>query len=217
MKNGFSKIALALVALVAVTSCSKEADSNLTLDFVDRPVLIPNDTASCSQILPTIGTESTPASDIQGKYFSMRNPVVYWSDLEDSVHVVYVKVEIKSALLSNGNYQCLISEDELSNVYAGITMLTDDQTGLPKPFISKWNMDLGPATKGGDGKTVPSKVTTNAACKFLRCGGLRFVAGKDRPTELTGTITIFGVATKASDQSEYPVKTVGSITVVNDI
>lgn len=216
MKNGFFKIALGLVAIVLVTSCSKEEDSNLSISFSDRPVLIPSQSASCSQIMTVVGTTNRPAADVQGKYFSLRTPIVNWVDLTDSVQVEFVKIEVKSNLLVGGKYECLLSGDELSNVFADLNFATDTQTGLPVAVVTPWDGVLAHASKVGE-NVVASTRGTNAACPFLRCGGVQIVEGKDRPFEVTGTLQIFGVATKASDKSEYPVKTTTSVTLINDI
>lgn len=165
------------VSLSFATSCSKGEESDLKVSFP----------GGLTYALPVAATScaSPEPNDLPKNSIAYKNVTINWTHASDSVYVIAMKLEFKSANLDGGAYSCTIAGDELSRIFAHAT------TGVA------WNGVL----------TAGQSITNSCNVK---CGGVKFAEGLPSTTAL-GTVTLIGIQRNPTTEEEKPIKGSGSI------
>jgi hypothetical protein len=182
-KNYLGVFSVIGLTLAFSTSCSKGEESDLKALFPGAlTYALPVPATSCASVEP---------NDLAKNTITYKNVTLSWTNATDSVYIIAMKLEFKSANLSGGNYTCTIAGDELGRVFAA----TDG---------TAWDGTLYPAS----GATVARLSVTNT-CN-VKCGGVAFADGLPTTTAV-GTVTVIGIQRNPSSGEEKPVKGVAQI------
>jgi hypothetical protein len=155
-----------LLVLVSQFGCKPlEQNSSLKVTVGPKPVqLLPVDLASCKSTDPL-------SEDIKKPSFEMTTFNFQWSG-ENPFRFSYIEINVKSPYLTGGNYQCLISGDEL------IRVVYPKHTGID----------------GNDNELYKNNCS-------LRCGGMS-VNSSISNAIFIGTLTVVGTQVDSEGNGE---------------
>lgn len=195
----FVSFCLAALSLVTVTSCGQqsEEEKNFKILFASqKEFLIPTTTASCVARYNAAITSPpvAPSADITSKYFTIRQPQLYWYDKTRSMMIATITVTVTSDKLATNPYVCTVAGDELSAMFSTFSAGTH----------SAWSGTLTPG----------SSVNTSASiCDGIVCGGIALATGVTS-FAATATVEVQGIMTD-TDGSQQPVKVQNTLTIQN--
>ncbi|WP_413288688.1 hypothetical protein [Bdellovibrio sp. HCB337] len=186
------KIVFSIFLGLAILSCSKKDDSQLSVSVVgETSYIIPAPAQSCVN-KRAVDLDSTTAatSDISERSFKYNTPTLSWENTANTAYIVALKIEFKGA---NLDYTCTIAGDELLAIFYNPVTNTD------------WDGTLGPASSASSPTTL-----TSPACNIV-CGEVS-VANEDQPFTASGKMTVIGFE-RSPTGDEKPIKATSTVKV----